>query len=170
MRASISVFAAALVLAVTAACHTTHTTESPTRARLDSLDYSRGPCYGSCPQFSLQLRRDGRVDISSARGVHRFAISSARADSILADASNAGLLLLPTNIRADSTLCPVVASDHSTISLTGFAYGQGWLVAHYAGCYTSAPQLTVATPLVPLVRLEARLDGLVRELMDRAQR
>jgi hypothetical protein len=79
---------------------------------------------------------------------------------LFASAVDAGLFTLPSRIQSDSTLCPLEASDHSTIVVT--AYGNGRLnrVEHYTGCYISH-DLRVAPRLERLVILERRIDALV---------
>lgn len=136
---------------------------SPTRsggAALDSLILDRGACYGTCDIYQIVVRRDGPTVVrrKDATVGENVAVSDAR--GVLVSAVDAGVLTLPDRIRSDSTLCPLEASDHSTITLSAFSGPRVHRVEHYTGCYADH-ELHVTPRLERLVLLERRIDALV---------
>ena len=127
---------------------------------LDSLSVERGACYGTCEIYDFVVRRDGTATLTRKAVASPFPLPAGEAQQLLTAASNAGLSALPTKIRADSTLCPLDATDHSTIIVTAYAAGMTRRVEHYTGCYIHH-DLRVAPALERLVILERRVDALV---------
>lgn len=136
------------------------TTDMHPGRELDSLIVDRGPCFGACPVYQLVLRQDGRLSVRRQGAASHDSITPAAAQRVLANAEAAGVLTLPHRIDADSSLCPLRATDHATVTLTAYLGQRMSRVAHYTGCYASAAPPRVATALERLVALEARLDTL----------
>jgi hypothetical protein len=127
---------------------------------LDSLLVDRGRCFGACPVYQLIVRRDGRLTVRRQNAEVRDTLAAATAQRVLASAVTAGLLTLPRRIQADSTLCPLPATDHATVTLTAYLGQRVSRIEHYTGCYTSVAPLRIAAALERLVALEAHLDAL----------
>lgn len=127
---------------------------------LDSLSIERGACYGTCDIYQLIIRRVGAATLRRRLTETRVEYRANDARRLLASAVDAGVLSLPIRIRADSTLCPLDASDHATIIFTAYAPSGPRRLEHYTGCYSSH-DLRVAPRLERLVIFERRLDALV---------
>jgi hypothetical protein len=149
------------VASLTAACGRTMPAPVTLPQRpLDSLSLERGACYGICEIYQFVVRRNGVATIRRKSVESTVALQPGEAQGLLTSAADAGLSGLPPKIRGDSTLCPLEASDHSTIIVTAYAAGAARRVEHYTGCYVSH-DLRVAPPLERLVILERRIDALV---------
>lgn len=131
-----------------------------TPAALDSLVLARGACYGICETYEVVVRRDGTATVWRKSVASRVNVAPDEARGLLTSGVGAGLLTLPSRIQADSALCPLQASDHSTITLTAYAGARINRVEHYTGCYADH-ELRVAARLERLVILERRVDALV---------
>lgn len=127
---------------------------------LDSVSFERGACYGMCEIYQLLVRRSGDVMLRRRAAESNLALSVRDARQLLSLSADAGVLTLPVKIDADSALCPLKASDHSTFIITAYAGGATRRIDHYTGCYTSH-DLRVAGPLERLVSLERRVNDLV---------
>ncbi|HEY4306750.1 MAG TPA: hypothetical protein VGM82_19930 [Gemmatimonadaceae bacterium] len=127
-------------------------------ATLDSLLVDRGACYGTCDTYQIVVRRDGPTTVRRKSVEFRPKVSLDEARRLLASATAAGVLTLPARTRGDSTLCPLEASDHSTITLTAFVGSRTNRVEHYTGCYVDH-DLRVAPRLERLILLERRIDA-----------
>jgi hypothetical protein len=126
---------------------------------LDSLVLARGACYGTCEVYEFVVRRAGTATLRKKSVESRVSVMPDAARQLLAAAVDAGVLTLPSLIQSDSTLCPLEASDHSTIVLTAYGAGRVNRIEHYTGCYISH-DLRVAPRLERLVIFERRVDSL----------
>lgn len=110
----------------------------------DSLVMERSVCYGFCPAYRLRIDRAGRVHFQS---LNPGDTSAAVRDSIppegflrlLAEAERSGFHDLPERIDTSSVLCPVVATDHATVTTTIVAGDRAKRVQHYTGCREASP-------------------------------
>jgi len=127
---------------------------------LDSLSLERGACYGICEIYQFVVRRDGVATIRRKSIESPVSLEPGEAQQLLTSAAEAGLFALPAKIQSDSTLCPLEASDHSTVTVTAYAAGATRRIEHYTGCYISH-DLRVARPLERLVILERRIDAII---------
>ena len=147
-----------VIVATATACASVPARSAP--VQLDSLSVERGACYGTCDIYQLMVRRNGDLTLRKQSMEARLTYTSNDARRLLTSATDAGLLTLPARIRADSSLCPLEASDHSTVILTAYAPSRSSRVEHYTGCYLSH-DLRVAPALERLVIFERQLEALV---------
>ena len=136
------------------------TPTSAPSSSLDSLVVERGACYGICEIYEFVVRRGGSATIRKKSVESRANVTVDEGRHLLVSAVDAGVLTLPSRIKADSSLCPLEASDHSTITLMAYAGARVNRVEHYTGCYIDH-DLRVAPRLERLVILERRIDALV---------
>ena len=167
MRSISFVVAASFVTLSSFACASTQASSSSpfdtsAPARLDSLSVERGACYGKCEIYQFILHRDATVTLRKQSSESRVPITMGQAESLLSAAVDAGVLTLPAKIRADSTLCPLDATDHATIILSAWVGKAVTRVEHYTGCYADH-ELRVVPRLQRLVALERRVDALARQ-------
>jgi hypothetical protein len=129
---------------------------------LDSLSMERGACYGICEIYQLVLRAGGSATLRKQDGESLVPLTRGDAERFLAQAVAAGVMTLPRRIDADSALCPLRATDHSTYILTVYSGTDTRHIEHYSGCYATH-DLRVAPRLERLVILERRLDDLAKQ-------
>lgn len=107
---------------------------------VDSLVLERTPCFGFCPTYRLSIARTGVVQFASNnRGDSVRAVDTipmARVDALLDSVQRISFWTLPDVVRADSTLCPVFATDHPSIIVSIFGV-EPKSVDYYTGCYTA---------------------------------
>lgn len=115
----------------------------------------RGPCYGSCPIYRVEVRGDGRVRFAGEMFVRTkhprpYRISRARARALFAAFERAGFLALP------EARCPCpVATDNPSATLTLTLHGRTRTLAHDYGCRCAPetlPQLARAVDDAARVR------------------
>jgi hypothetical protein len=150
----------ALAVCGSSACGRLKSPPVPASPTLDSLVLDRGACYGTCETYQFVLRQTGSTVVKKSVE-SRAKLTPDESQRLLISASDAGVLTLPSLILSDITLCPLEASDHSTITLTAYAGARVRRVEHYTGCYIDH-ELRVAPRLERLVILERRIDALVR--------
>jgi hypothetical protein len=127
---------------------------------LDSLTLERGACYGTCGIYEFIADQTGRASVRRDSVESHVDIAREDVRGLLTTAARAGVLTLPPRIKDDSTLCPLEASDHSTVTLTAYVGTRVARVQHYTGCYASHDP-RVARPLERLVIFERLIDSLV---------
>jgi hypothetical protein len=150
----------ALAVCGSSACGRLKSPPVPASPTLDSLVLDRGACYGTCETYQFVLRRTGSATVRKKSVETRVNLTPDESRRLFVSAVDAGVFTLPSRIQSDSTLCPLEASDHSTIMLTAYGAGRVNHVEHYTGCYISH-DLRVAARLERLVILERRIDALV---------
>jgi hypothetical protein len=133
-------------------------------ALADSIILERTPCFGTCPAYRLRLSRDGHVLFESRnpREPPRTAsdtVPDAGFVRLLGEAERIGFDALPERIDTSSSLCPVVATDHPSVTTTIVTGAHVKRVEHYTGCYGPAPDHAPVPELVAAMRFYALIDS-----------
>ena len=130
---------------------------------LDSITLERSPCFGACPAYRLSLNRDGTVVF-----VSRYSGETVR-DSVAPgalvwlrdEAERRGLTGLPEVIMRDRALCPTMASDSPTATVTLYWTTRRHQIIDYLGCFVGDNPSTPPR-LSALRRFEAAIDSVAR--------
>lgn len=117
----------------------------------------RRPCFGTCPVYSVQVSRSGRVTFDGVRFVRDSGrvVDSLPADSlrVLADAiSRARFFEFAGKYVHGEPACALYATDLPTVVITVSADDRTHRVEHDRGC-RGAPE--------SLAALEERIDGII---------
>jgi uncharacterized protein DUF6438 len=139
--------------------------DAPRQGMTDSVVLERTRCFGVCPAYRVRVALGGEVVFVSHNPSEerRTAIDTVPpwvADSLTYEAARIGFFALPDRIDAGSPLCPMLASDHPTITIGVFGRATKQVV-YYTGCYLPG-NLGRAPSLEALGRLAARIDTLTR--------
>lgn len=147
---------AAVILAALAAC----ASSSPTEAPVQTISYTRGPCFGVCPVYRVTVNADGTGLFEGERftavtGQRRFAVSpeAFRAFSAkLAPFRPEGTL--EVNME-NSARCQMMATDHPSATVAWTGGGRNDRLGYYYGCRDEANRslaaaLTEAPTLLPI--------------------
>ena len=131
----------------------------------DSVVLERTLCFGTCPAYRLRVGRTGEVTFVSrnpddARVASVDTVDAWVTDSLESAALRSGFFNLPDTIKAGSSFCPIVATDHPTITIGVFGL-RSKRVVYYTGCYSEGDQ-AVASALRGMQQLAARIDTLTR--------
>jgi hypothetical protein len=152
----------ALIAGALAACRGAAPAAQPSGAAADSLVLERTPCFGSCPAYRLSVSRSGAVAFASRNRGDDTRAASQVAPTTLATlverARGAGFFALPTRLRDDRALCPLVATDHPTVHVTIFAADTTHRVEDYHGCHADTDR-SVVPALAGLRALEDAVDS-----------
>jgi hypothetical protein len=169
MSASRHVRVVALTLWLTAACGGQQRPAPEANvepvAGADAITLERGPCFGTCPVYTVTLAADGSVWFDGHRfvadsGVSTGRVPRARADSLFAELESAGYFALADSYRAGDAACRRYATDLPTVTTEVRRSGRVKRIVHDRGC-AEAPQV--------LSELETRIDEVagVRQWVDR---
>lgn len=163
MQTQIAVLAC---LALAAACHSGQVPTRPPTPGADSLALERSSCFGFCPAYRLSLHSDGTVIFASRnpRDTARVESDAIRPDQVhwlVQEAERIGFFTLPSVIADDRALCPSLATDHPTATVTIFRADSASRVVDYHGCYAGT-DLSVAPPVGQLRHFESQIDSVAK--------
>ena len=161
MRFTLLIAAFAAVAAASASRTPIILAQQP-RSDLDSIVVERTLCFGTCPAYRLSLRRGGDVHFRSRNPGESIDTTDHVAptvlDSLYARAARSQFFSLPDSVDEGSSLCPIYATDHPTLTLT-FHGRSTKRVFYYTGCYLRNDFHTVAPSLQALARLAVAVDS-----------
>jgi len=129
---------------------------------LDSITLERSPCFGACPAYRLRLSRGGTVVFVSRYGeTIRDSIPPSALIWLRDEATRRELFTLPKIIVRDRALCPSMASDSPTVTVTLYWATRWHRIIDYLGCVTGN---SPSTPLRlhVLRHFEAAIDSVAR--------
>lgn len=114
----------------------------------------RGPCFGTCPVYSLTILGNGTVRFVGRRytahdGEATAEIPAARVDSLLAELRQGGYFGFAEEYVSGSPACGRYATDSPSVVTSVSAGGERRTIRHDYGC-SDAPR--------ELARLERRID------------
>lgn len=117
--------------------------ESPTPSsvpRTDSIVLVRSPCFGPCPAYRLSIRANGAVTFLPENGENDWQVTTGSIHPgdvawLLQAARSSGFFALPRVIADDRRLCPQVATDFPTVTVTIYR-PESIRVIDYLGCFT----------------------------------
>ncbi|HUR94077.1 MAG TPA: DUF6438 domain-containing protein [Gemmatimonadales bacterium] len=127
---------------------------APSARELGTVSLERGPCFGTCPVYSVTVDRSGAVRFEGRRfvrdtGVSVGTVSPSAVDSLLAELDGSGYFALEDLYRMGEPVCPRFATDLPTV-VTQVRIGERVKrIEHDRGC-ADAPEI--------LSRLETRID------------
>lgn len=115
----------------------------------------RGPCYGTCPVYSVAIAADGTVTFDGERhvastGTMTHRIESAAAAALLQSLAADGFYELADTYVYKAAACGMYHTDAPTVTLTLVLDGRTKTVQHDQGC-RDAPE--------SLNRMQARIDS-----------
>lgn len=124
--------------------------EAPVRIRLE-----RGPCFGTCPVYSVTLNGSGAVLFEGRRfvadtGVSTGRVPPARVDSLLAELAAGGYFDWADRYAAGEPGCERYATDLPLVVTEVRAAGRSKRIEHDHGCMEAPEALTA---------LEERIDS-----------
>lgn len=125
---------AAIMLTTLAACGDDVLAPRDSQSRFGELTLSYGPCFGSCPVFSVTLNESGSLVFEGERftealGRHRRQMSSSLFEDIVSELDS-----LPDSELVDPLVCPRIRTDHSSVSGTLRTGRHDLEIKHYYGC------------------------------------
>lgn len=149
-----------------AACRAPATTAATRATPADSIVLERTRCFGACPAYRLSLHADGsaafrQVGEIGAAVDDPHALSPAQFSWLVSRAAQIRFASLPTAIMSDPSLCPMPATDQSTVTVAIFAADSTRRVVDYLGCYVGN-DLTVAPRVAALRHFERQIDSVSR--------
>jgi hypothetical protein len=139
-------------------------------AAADSLVVERSPCFGACPVYRVRLTPAGDVRYEPRQPGRGPAVDSAvitaRVDpgtlaALLAAAEADGVFMVPQPMVGTRDFCPVIASDHSTVTVTAFAGAVVRRIEDDLGCRAASDTSDAARRLARLRAWEARVDSTI---------
>jgi hypothetical protein len=111
------------------------------------ITLSRGPCYGTCPSYTVTIKGDGTVtlagtkfsvsrDTSSPRQEVKGqgSISQDQLRDLVAEFEHINYFSLNGNYTTQGTDCPSYSTDASTATTSIKINGSSKSVSHYRGC------------------------------------
>jgi uncharacterized protein DUF6438 len=124
--------------------------DSAVRVRLE-----RGPCFGTCPVYSVTLDGSGAILFEGRRfvadtGISTGSVPPARVDSLVAELAAGGYFELADRYRAGEPGCERYATDLPSVITEVRAGGRSKRIEHDHGCMEAPEALTV---------LEGRIDS-----------
>jgi hypothetical protein len=127
---------------------------APESGNQDGVTLERGPCFGTCPVYSVTIARTGAIRFEGRRFVADSGLSTAsvpreRVDSLLAELEAGGYFDLADSYRSGDAVCTRYATDLPTVITEVRSRGRVKRVEHDRGC-ADAPKA--------LSDLEARID------------
>jgi uncharacterized protein DUF6438 len=128
------------------------------QARADStvrITLERGPCFGTCPVYSVTLDGSGAVLFEGRRfvadtGISTGSVPRARIDSLVAELTAGGYFDLADRYIAGEPGCVQYATDLPSVITEVRAGGRSKRIEHDHGCMEAPKALTV---------LEGRIDS-----------
>ncbi len=110
-------------------------TELQTSVSMISLE--RGPCFGTCPEYSVRATRNGTVGFDGkswvrALGHHEGAVSAEGFQRLVSAIDAAEFDRLPETFPND--VCEQLVTDHPTMSVTVVKNSEPKRVSYYFGC------------------------------------
>lgn len=131
-----------------------------------ALGLERGPCFGFCPVYALEIQGDGR-GVLRATGRGRtfrdsFQVDPSRVRAAVALADSLGFFVIDTSIVANPALCGRMATDHPSSHIMVRLGKRQHDVEYYHGCYGPSGDGEIPLPdqLKALQRIEAAIDSL----------
>jgi hypothetical protein len=127
-------------------------------SRADSavrITLERGPCFGTCPVYSVTLDGSGAVLFEGRRfvadtGVSTGSVPPARIDSLVAELTAGGYFDFADRYGAGEPGCEQYATDLPSVTTEVRAGGRSKRIEHDHGCMEAPPALTA---------LEGRIDS-----------
>jgi hypothetical protein len=115
----------------------------------------RGPCFGTCPVYSVTLDGSGAVLFEGRRfvadtGISTGSVPPARVDSLVAELTAGGYFDFADSYRAGEPGCEQYATDLPSVITEVRAGGRSKRIEHDHGCMEAPEALTV---------LEGRIDS-----------
>lgn len=121
----------------------------PIPSASDSIELGRGPCFGTCPIYTVTVRGDGRVRFVGERfveqtGVHTRTVDAADVAALFAAADRIEFFDLPADITpANEAAC----GSAWTTDMPSATVAIDWAerdhdVHHYHGCPRAPDRLT----------------------------
>ena len=140
---------------VAAACGARNDARTPAPDADDRIEMTRGPCFGTCPMYTVAVYGDGRIRFVGERwvdatGERTTTIDPAAAAALFAYADSIGFFRMPRDITpANEAACGGAWTDMPSADVSVTWEDRSHTVHHYHGC-PKAPEA--------LMRLEARID------------
>ena len=125
---------------------------------MDSLSLNRSPCFGYCPTYRLTIRANGLLTFEQGDSVFVDSIPPRDFGWLAERATASGFFKLPMVIAQDRRLCPIEATDHSTVTVVIYRRDSLTRVVDYLGCY-SGNDLSVVAPVGQLRHFENQIDS-----------
>ena len=114
---------------------------SPPQAstEMESVTLERGPCFGTCPVYTVTLDRAGNVRFEGRRfvvntGVATATVARAQVDSLFAELETIRYFDLADSYRTGDPGCERYATDLPTVITEVRASGRTKRVEHDRGC------------------------------------
>lgn len=121
---------------------------TPAPSASDQISMTRGPCFGTCPIYTVTVWGDGRVRFEGERfvrqtGVLMKTIDAAQAAALFAHADSIGFFDLPADITpANRSACGDAWTDMPGAETTIVWADRDHSVNHYHGCPKAPAELT----------------------------
>ena len=124
----------------------------------------RGICFGFCPAYRVRVSAQGHVQFQSKnpgdeQRTAEDTIAPAQFRTLLDEAERIGFARFPADIQNDSTYCPMVATDQSTVTVELHTGTQVKRVRDYLGCAMNL-RGQPNDPLASLRQFEALIDSI----------
>lgn len=119
------------------------------------ITMARGPCYGTCPVYSVAITADGTVTFSGERhvdstGTRTHRIEAPAAAALMQNLATDGFFELADRYAYKDASCGLYHTDAPTVTLSLLLNGRTKTVQHDQGC-RDAPE--------SLNRMQARIDS-----------
>ena len=119
------------------------------------ITLERGPCYGTCPVYSVTLNGSGAVLFEGRRfvadtGISTGSVPRARIDSLVAELTAGGYFDFADRYVAGEPGCVQYATDLPSVNTEVRAAGRSKRIEHDHGCMEAPTALTA---------LEGRIDS-----------
>jgi hypothetical protein len=175
-----------IAAALTCGCSMTNAVETAPGHRddargiaVDSIVLERSLTMPGDPGTAYRLRLDEEGGVHIAMYKHRpphdwrsrvtveaiDSVAPGAVEALAAEAARIGFHRLPEELRAEKRLCPVLVTDHQTVTMTIYRAAAVNRVEFYTGCYRDAARYgtpledRVVPELRPLVRFIVSIEN-----------
>jgi len=125
------------------------------------ITLERGPCFGTCPVYSVTLDGSGAVLFEGRRfvadtGISTGSVPPARVDSLVAELTAGGYFDFADRYRAGEAGCERYATDLPSVITEVWAGGRRKRIEHDHGCMEAPEALTALEGRIDSVAVVAR--------------
>ncbi|MGI9035606.1 MAG: DUF6438 domain-containing protein [Pyrinomonadaceae bacterium] len=130
-----------------------------------SITLERTVCYGTCPDYKLNIQSDGTVNFegrqyTKTQGKAAGKITSAQLKQIISEFEKAKFFSLKEKYPDGKNSCPIVATDMPSVVLSIKIDGKEKMIKHYLGCFKNSEPPFEIFPS-ELFDLENKIDEIV---------
>jgi hypothetical protein len=126
--------------------------------RVESLVLYRSACFGTCPVYSLSIRANGRITFVQGDSVKTDSIGKRDVAQLFRAVESIGFYKYSPDIMRDHDVCPIVATDASSVTVTIYRSDSTFRVKDYLGCFLRN-DLSIGAPLSALRHFERQIDS-----------